>query len=289
MNRSVNQPHLASTMSKSATPSIHVDIPLRTAPALLCLLALPAYADNTKQATWTVASGGNGHTFRVVAKSGLISWDAANTEALAAGGYLATITSAEENNFVFTLIDDPTYWTQSSNDHGPWIGGYQLANASEPAGGFTWVIQTGASTPELFSYANWESGEPNNLTNTISGTNYNQDRVSFFHAGTGRAATWSDEYNLTGSGLNQWTKSYVIELEPTPPVLANPTIQPDRSFTFAFTNTPGVPFHVLMATNLPSTNWTDLGSATEISPGHFQFTDSQTSNSFSRFYRVISQ
>src|SRR4051794_7440173 len=138
MNRSDNQAHLALTASKSAAGSVNVGVFLRTAPALLCLLALPAYADTTTQATWPVASGGNGHTFRVVAKSGLISWDAANTEALAAGGYLATITSAAENNFVFTLIDDPTYWVQTINGHGPWIGGYQVPNSSEPAGGFTW-------------------------------------------------------------------------------------------------------------------------------------------------------
>jgi hypothetical protein len=269
--------------------STHMGFFLRAISALLCLLALPAHADTTKQATWTVASGGNGHTYRVVAKSGLISWDTANAEALAAGGYLATITSTAENTFVFTLIDDATYWTQTANGHGPWIGGYQLPNSSEPSGGLTWVNQTGASTPELFSYANWESGEPNNLVTTANGTNYNQDRVAYFHTGTGRAATWSDEYNLTGAGLNQWTKSYVIELDPTPPVLANPVILAGGSFRFAFTNTPGVPFQVLMTTNLPSTNWTNLGGATEVSAGHFQFTDLQTSNSVCRFYRVISQ
>ncbi len=127
-------------------------------------------------------------------------------------------------------------------------------------------------------------------TTTISGITYNQDRVAFFHLGTGRAATWSDEYNLTGSGLNQWTISYVIELSGTPPVLTKPLILPDGSFQFAFTNTPGVPFEVLMTTNLalPLTNWTVLGSVTEVSTGKFQFTDSQATNSFRRFYRVRS-
>src|ERR1700722_11784800 len=62
--------------------------------ALMCCQALTAHADVSKQATWTVASGGNGHTYRVVAKTGLISWDSANGEAQAAGGYLSTITSA---------------------------------------------------------------------------------------------------------------------------------------------------------------------------------------------------
>jgi len=256
----------------------------------MCCLALTAHADVSKEATWTLASGGNGHTYRVVAKTSLISWDSANAAAQAAGGYLATITSAAENAFVLSLIDDPAYWAQSANGHGPWIGGYQPPGSSEPAGGFRWVIATGSSTPEPFSFTNWESGEPNNLTTTISGITYNQDRVTFFHLGTGRAATWSDEYNLTGSGLNQWTISYVIELSGTPPVLTKPLILPDGSFQFAFTNTPGVPFEVLMTTNLalPLTNWTVLGSVREVSTGKFQFTDSQATNSFPRFYRVRS-
>jgi hypothetical protein len=263
---------------------------LRLAPALACWLVLTANADVSKEATWAVASGGNGHTYRVVAKTSLISWDSANAAAQAAGGYLATITSSAENAFVSSLIDDPAYWVQSANGHGPWIGGYQLLGSSEPSGGWTWITQTGVSTPEAFSFTNWESGEPNNLTASVSGVTYNQDRVAFFHLGTGRASTWSDEYNLTGSGLNQWTISYVIEFGPTPPVLTKPLMLADCSFQFAFTNKPGVRFDVLMATNLalPLTNWTGLGSVTEVSSGQFQFTDSQATNSFPRFYRVRS-
>jgi len=179
-------------------------------------IATVAFADITSQAQWTIGSGGNGHTYRVVAKPGLISWDSANSEAGLAGGYLATVTSPAENSFVFSLIDNAAFWTQSANDHGPWIGGFQLPGSSEPSGGFTWVTQPAASSPEPFSYANWEAGEPNNLTATVLGTTYNQDRVSFFHVGSGRAATWSDEYNVTGSPLNQWTISYVIEFNSIP-------------------------------------------------------------------------
>ena len=182
--------------------------------AFVCLLALRASADTSKEATWAVVSGGNGHTYRVVAKSGLISWDSANAAAIAAGGYLATITSATENDFVFSLINDPTYWMQSANGHGPWISGSQPPGSSEPSGGWTWVTRTGVPTPEDFVFTNWESGEPNNLTATVGGVTYNQDRIAFFHLGTGRAGTWSDEFNLTGSPLNQWTISYVIEFTP---------------------------------------------------------------------------
>ena len=250
--------------------------------------ALASKADVTSQANWTIATGGNGHTYRVVAKPSIISWNSANAEAQAAGGYLATITSAAENNFIFNLINNSTFWTQTQNGHGPWIGGYQQPGSTEPAGGFTWVLQTGASVPEPFAYTNWETGEPNNLTTTISGVTYNQDRVAFFHLGTGRAATWSDEYNLTGSGLNQWTISYVIEFNPVPPALTAPTIQPNGALQFTFTNIPGASFNFLVSTNatLSATNWTVLGAATESSPGQYQFMDSSNTNASQRFYRV---
>jgi hypothetical protein len=186
------------------------------ASTLLLGVALPAAADISQEAQWPLASGGNGHTYRVVATSGLLSWDSANAAATTAGGYLATITSPAENAFVFSLTDTSAYWTQSINDHGPWIGLYQAAGTSEPSGGWTWVTQPGAASAEAFSFSAWESGEPNDATATVSGTTYHQDCASYFHLGTGRAPTWSDEFDLTGSSLNQWTKSYVIEFNPVP-------------------------------------------------------------------------
>jgi hypothetical protein len=73
----------------------------------------------------------------------------------------------------------------------------------------------------------------------------------------------------------------------TPPNLTNPTML-GGAFQFAFTNTPGAPFSVLSTTNvaLPLTNWTLRGPATETTPGQFQFTDPQATNSPQRFYRV---
>ena len=64
----------------------------------------------------------------------------------------------------------------------------------------------------------------------------------------------------------------------------------DGSFQFAFTNNPGAPFTVLMATNLtqPLTNWTSLVSPMEVLPGQFQFTDMEAANGPLRFYRVRS-
>lgn len=62
------------------------------------------------------------------------------------------------------------------------------------------------------------------------------------------------------------------------------------SFQFSFTNTPGAIFSVYATTNLATVfkNWLAIGSPTEISSGHFQFTDQGATNSLHRFYRVTS-
>lgn len=78
---------------------------------------------------------------------------------------------------------------------------------------------------------------------------------------------------------------------PVPPIaLANSTLWPRGAFQFTSTNVPGLRFTVFGSTNaaLPFTNWTRLGSVGEASPGQFQFTNSQATNSSERFYRVRS-
>jgi hypothetical protein len=57
-----------------------------------------------------------------------------------------------------------------------------------------------------------------------------------------------------------------------------------------FTNAPGLGFTVLAATNPAQAlnAWTVVGSATEVSPSHYQFTDSQAATNPRCFYRVRS-
>lgn len=76
---------------------------------------------------------------------------------------------------------------------------------------------------------------------------------------------------------------------PTTIVLTEFTKLPDGSFQFGFSNVAGASFSAFATTNLsiPSGNWNLLGSANEIAPGHFQFTDSAT-NLPQRFYQVRS-
>ena len=76
---------------------------------------------------------------------------------------------------------------------------------------------------------------------------------------------------------------------PIPTVLAQPTRTTTGAVQFMFRNTPGLNFTVLTTTNLGvSVNeWTSPGTATEVSPGHYRFTDGTVEGSL-RFYGVRS-
>ena len=121
------------------------------------LLAAPAQAEPVR---WN----GNGHRYEVVVVPEGINWVEANAAASARGGYLATLTSAEENRFVWSLIaKQPLAWTTSlrqgqTDAVGPWIGLVQIRHqAQEPKGGWQWI------SGEPLAYANWAAGKPNNL------------------------------------------------------------------------------------------------------------------------------
>lgn len=81
-------------------------------------------------------------------------------------------------------------------------------------------------------------------------------------------------------------KVYAFTVPVPPIVLTNPAVLPDGTFQFGFTNLSGLNFTVRGTTNLalPFTNWALLGSATEISPGQFQFTTAPSNSQ--QFYRV---
>ena len=76
----------------------------------------------------------------------------------------------------------------------------------------------------------------------------------------------------------------------TPPLLTGAKTLGNGTFQFTFTNTPGAPFTVLSTTNLalPLTNWTILGTPSNLAPGVFQFTSQSPTNDLQRFYRVSS-
>ena len=178
--------------------------------AMVCFVGLGSTAVGQAALTeWRTADGGNGHFYEpVVAAS--ITWTEAQTAAETKGGYLATITSPEENAFVFSVVDDDASWYLYGGAavHGPWLGGLQPEGSPEPDGGWEWV------TGEPFSYANWSPGQPDNY-GQITGP---EDRVHFWTLGTtlqDRAATWND-----AAAFDWNVHSYVIEYIPEPATVA---------------------------------------------------------------------
>lgn len=97
---------------------------------------------------WSSGTGANGNSYQIVNVSGGITWADAKAAATTAGGYLATITSAEENAFIHTTLGVGTAPL--------WLGGFQPAGSLEPAGGWGW------DNGEAWGYTNWLNGEPNN-------------------------------------------------------------------------------------------------------------------------------
>ena len=124
----------------------------------------------------------NGHYYQLFANR--MGYYEAKAFCESLGGYLTTITSAEENSFVYSL----------TAGHQIWLGGSDRVTENL----FRW------ETGEDFSYSNWHSGEPNNGTVT-SGDG--QDYIQMWDGGT-----WDDMYcgGETRSFICEWD-SHTVE------------------------------------------------------------------------------
>lgn len=83
----------------------------------------------------------NGHYYKVI--SGHLNWQEADTLCREHGGYLCTITSPEEQEFVSSLV--------TNADYACWLGGYYDET------NWKWV------TGEKFAYTNWDNDEPSHV------------------------------------------------------------------------------------------------------------------------------
>jgi len=115
---------------------------------------------------------GTTHWYEAVAVPGGINWAEANRAAATAGGYLATITSKEENAVVVGLIQDTSLW---SGQHGPWIGG--IRESTSPTV-FLW------SESEPFSFTAWAANQPSSAATA--------NRIHFGGSTATTAGTWAN-------------------------------------------------------------------------------------------------
>ena len=166
---------------------------------------LNAVLEESDRRTWS----GNGHSYEAICRPGGVSWDAARSEASSMGGYLATINSQEENDFVFGLIsDDLEFWVvdEAENTQGPFLGGFQESSRTDPSEGWQWV------TGEDWTFANWSPGEPNDAGETVGTEDSEEGTLQYFRPGNAEGEpipgpTWNDVQNDNVRG-------YIVEWNP---------------------------------------------------------------------------
>ena len=123
---------------------------------------------------------GNGHRYLVVNRQ--MNWDNADIYARNNGGYLATITSKEEQKFILELL------SKDGNVNYFWIGGY-LERKS-----WRWV------TGERFGYTNWAEYQPDNFRSA-------QDKIAVLRVSQywgGFPGEWDDEENSFQGFIIEW-------------------------------------------------------------------------------------
>lgn len=150
---------------------------------------------------WKSQDGGNDHWYKFVA-SGDITWTDAKAGAEALEGHLATVTSEEENTFIFNLIkDDEDAWRASGDyEFGPWLGGVQDEDGAEPDGGWGWV------TEEAFTYENWRpEGGNDPQPNNVGGS---EEHIQYMGIGSVEDV-WNDAPDSLGFSLG-----YIVEWVP---------------------------------------------------------------------------
>ena len=165
-------------------------------PNQLLYLRVVALPNNSPVTQWPVSAGGNGHYYQAIVGLGIVDLRYAQNYAAALGGYVVTITSAEENAFVFNLVNAPQFWANDTADsYGPLLGANGVSVLQ-------WVNNEG---PLNSTYTNWASG----LT-FFPGNSY--EGVQFFGTGLNNLQpTWNA---FRQGGFLQ--SSFVVEFDSKP-------------------------------------------------------------------------
>jgi subtilisin-like proprotein convertase family protein len=164
--------------------------------------AVPPLGPLAGYVQWPLSAGGNGHWYKAVANPGQssgLTWAVADQIAQSEGGYLATVTSLAENDFVFSLINQPQFFTGGNlpggNGAGPAIGGFNNGAGWTWENGDPWTW-----TPLVFP---WYAFQPNDPPPT---------RIIYFSGTQGVPAKTWDDYGPNDHN----TGGYVIERNSMP-------------------------------------------------------------------------
>lgn len=150
-----------------------------------------------------VPNESNGHVYDAVEVAGGINWTDARAAAedLSSGscqGYLASVTSAEENAFILSTFPGVV---PSFGGSGYWIGAYQDAGTLPADAGWMWVSGEG------FGYTDWLSGQPDDAGDPLGLTEEDAMHYVSEMGGFGGTVGWDDLNHA------ETTPGYVVEFD----------------------------------------------------------------------------
>ncbi|OAI18648.1 hypothetical protein A1359_04640 [Methylomonas lenta] len=119
---------------------------------------------------------------------------------LGGSGYLATVTSQNEDDFLWNTL----------GAQGSFLGGIDTSGNET---NWQWV------TGEAFSYTNWVTGEPNNWQDNSPLTPNNEDYLMYWWPGNNYTGHWNDtnvdSSFMDNNQLKYTTRGFVVEYTPT--------------------------------------------------------------------------
>jgi hypothetical protein len=159
---------------------------------IVAALGLASFAHGQSPAVqWRVEDGGNGHWYQVI-DPGPACWENAKSDCESRAGYLATLATEAESQFVRSRLPN--------NGLCYWIGGFQDLEATdyvEPAGGWRWV--TGEPWTPLWDIT---FGQPENgqgMQHVACIYRYGLHDAGDCNSGDGRMVVeWSSDCNGDG-------------------------------------------------------------------------------------------
>lgn len=148
-------------------------------------------AEQTEPSTTDIVEF-NGHQYYIYNLDTITTWEEAKQYCEEQGGYLATITSKEEDEFLYSYITDMGYDSAL----------FGLSD-TEQDNEWTWV------TGETFAYENWASGEPNHQGGYEHyGMYYEKNKDGSWNDGSGKTCPflceWGDYQTDDESAAEIW-------------------------------------------------------------------------------------
>jgi len=155
----------------------------------------------TQAVLWRNENGGNGHWYQLRMAGRGHTWTECRDNAVLAGGHLATVTTAQENQWIASLANRfPDAWVPDGG-HGPILGGFQTISNGPPAENWRWV------TDEPWNFTEWAAYEPNDFGCSPAGA------PESYLAYRNHGSVWNDIENAPDCSFAWLVPSYIVEFD----------------------------------------------------------------------------